>query len=160
MNNLTFRSFYFYPLTFIFFFIDIILNGYFEKQIIQILLCFLILSSIKKPAISATCSALIMLSLESCLFYGKFGFDLAIIIPFIFIARNLNKLFTMPYLIANFLILTYLFLRIFILEKLILGFNLSLNYTFLLIFVNIIVSVILKLLIQGGPGNRLHFNKI
>lgn len=156
MNNLTFRTRYFYPLVCLFFLIDIIFNGYFERQILQTLFCFIILGSIKKPSIFSTIFALILLSLESFLFYGRFGFDLGIIIPLVFVARTLDKTFTTPYFIANSLIFSYLIIKLIILEKLILSSILSLNYTFLFVFVNLILSIVLKFLIQGRPGNRFY----
>jgi hypothetical protein len=99
----------------------------------------------------------LLLSLESFLFFGKFGLELIYLIPISIVVIQLRR-FVYGNCIYPYLILAlFILLQTFAIEYFLLGIKPAIGYTNMKIIANIIVTwlISLKLYTQDNPGNRL-----
>jgi hypothetical protein len=136
---------FFYAAAIACFFIDLCFFSCYEKPLIHSSLCLFIVALIRHSNALQIASALLTLSLLSFIYYGHFGLILLALIPLTFIGlwirKELYPSWWYPYLL---LVLTLLIQHL-ILERVILSLTISLFYTILTIFANMIVMFIVSL---------------
>lgn len=127
----------FYPLCVGFFFLDLGAFILFEKPLFLSLLCFYILQLARPIAWLRVIFGCLLASLEFLIFYGRFGLNLAYLIPATFfgikMSHNLYDSRWQYYLLLALCIL----LQKLALEPFILGIQSSIPYTLSILFVNI-----------------------
>lgn len=122
---------------FFFFIVDVISFAFFEKPLLYSLLCFYCIEISERFVTSTLLLSLLGLSLESFLFYGRFGIQLLYLLPLWFLGSFLHGiLYKNRSLKFGILILALLVQSVGI-EWYLLGLNQSFNYTISKIFVNL-----------------------
>lgn len=139
----------FYPLCFLFFFLDLGAFTLFERPLLLSLLCFYILQlsrPISWPRIVVACS---LSSLEFLLFYGRFGLNLLYLIPATFLGIKMSRtLYDSNWHYYLLLALCILSQKI-ILEPFILGISSTISYTLSTLFANLVVLWVMNLLLKS-----------
>lgn len=142
----------------VFFFLDILMFSFFEKQMLYMLLCFYILNMCDKRNFVTFVVFGFLIALESSLSYGKFGIQLLYLIPLTLITFKIKKTFWawkfQPYII----LIVCLLVQSYLIEPFLLGISPTYSYTESKIIANIIVLCCMSLIFssQGRLGNRLQ----
>lgn len=158
MYGLLFKETYFYALSLFLFFLDIVCFSFMEKQLLYTALCFFFIQIYKEKSISKISFLAFLISLESLLYFGKFGMPLFYLIPLGFISFHAQKNFHALSLQPYFLLACCIILQSMCFEPLMLHLALSSCYTFYKIIANIIVLWFLSLIDTslGNLGNRFN----
>lgn len=135
----------FYILAILLFIIDVSAFSFLEKQVLYGLLCLFCLQIIQPPAPGRLAFLAALLSLESFLYYGRFGIQLVFLIPLAVLGYILQELFYKKGLLAPVLLLIALLVQSIGIEYGVLGLTPSLGYTFSKIFVTLSVLWIISL---------------
>lgn len=136
------------------FLFDLFCAIFFKKYYVQSLLCILIAQSARKTSLFTISTILLLLSFESFLFYGLFGFDLGFLLLLVFIILKAKKVFVSTFWLSLSSLFAYLIVQKVITETVLLGLNFSFKYTFFSIFVNILIMyLILKFLNKVCHGS-------
>lgn len=133
-----------YILIILLFMLDIIFFNFFEKQLINSLLCWYCIQTTKPILITHLFMSALFLCLESSLYYGRFGLQLAYLIPLAGLGYSLQKTFYKKNVYPYIMLIFSLFCQRAI-EQYILELTSSWHYTIYRIFVNIGVLWIISL---------------
>lgn len=158
MINLAMQEHFFYPKLLSFLILDSMCFSFFEQHTLSLLLCFVLLHLYQKKLNQAQASCILLcISLESFLFYGKFGIQLIYVVPIMILAIKAQKMFYASKLQPYLLLIGCLLLQNLIIEPKILKYQPGYLYTSSQIIANIIVMGCISLIFysQGKLGNRL-----
>lgn len=153
-----FKETYFYPLALILFLLDVCCFSFMEKQLVYMLLCFFCIQLYAEKSTTRLSFLAILISLESLLYFGKFGVQLVYLIPLIYISREAQKSLYATALQPYILLISCIALQSFILEPYMLQIGPSPLYTLSKIIANIIVLWLISLIdtSQGSLSNRFN----
>lgn len=140
------------PLAFV---LDLVLLHFFEKPIVQLLLCTFIINSLYQ-SFNATLYTFIFLILKQSIYYGTVVMPILLYAPFAIIFFQLRTLINLSVIAIPYIaLIILLILKDGLFDQWALSNSFS-YYTFIQICVNILVLYgILKLMIRGKLGNRL-----
>ena len=127
----------YYIIIVLLFIIDLAVFSYLEKPLIYSLLSFYIFQLAYPLGIVKIIVSCMLLSLESFIYYGRFGLDLLFILPATFIGIRLAHILYNSVWQFYLLLIVCLLAKITLIEWLILGQNVNPSYTISLVFANI-----------------------
>ncbi len=139
MKNRSLSPFFFYLLSALFFVVDIAAFSFFERPFLYSLLCFYIAQLAYPIGLTRIIPTCFLLSLYPLIFYDRFGLNLIYLIPASFLGTKIRHVFYDTQWHYLLLLIACLLTEIGIIEYALLGLSISLTYTFLVLFVNIIV---------------------
>lgn len=143
--NITTNKYYLYAVILLCFFFDLIAFNLFEKQLVCTLLCFFSIYITRHTHFVSVFLMMALLSLESFLYYSRFGLQLIYLIPLYGIGSATQKIFYKNR-VYPFLVLITLLLIQTLLENYFLSLSTSFGYTISRIFVNITILWIISLI--------------
>ena len=149
---------YFYPIALILFLLDILCFSLCEQQILFLLLCFYIATLYHEISVAHITTAIVLISLESFLYFGSFSLQLLYLIPATIIAVHAQRYFYISHLQPYLLLLSCLLIQYFLLEPMHLPHHGISSYTPIKIIANIgvLCGILLIDNSQGKLGNRLR----
>lgn len=158
MHGTIFKEVYFYPLAILLFLLDVCCFSFMEKQLIYMLLCLFCVQLYSEKSVSRLSFLAVLISLESLLYFGKFGVQLLYLIPIFFISHEAKKNLHAVALQSYIILISCIALQSFILEPYMLQIGPSALYTFSKIIANIIVLWLISLIdsSQGSLSNRFN----
>lgn len=143
--NITTNKYYLYAVILLCFFFDLIAFNLFEKQLVCTLLCLFSIYITRHTHFVSVFLMMALLSLESFLYYSRFGLQLIYLIPLYGIGSVTQKIFYKNR-VYPFLVLISLLLIQTLLENYFLSLSTSFGYTVSRIFVNITILWIISLI--------------
>lgn len=158
MHGTLFRETYFYPLALLFFFMDIFCFSFMEKQLLYTVLCFFCIQLYKENSTPRLSFLALLISLESLLYFGKFGLQLLYLIPIVLLSFHAQKMLYARSIQPYFILVCCITLQCLFLEPFILQLEPSPLYTLSKIIANIIVLWFISLIdtSQGNLSNRFN----
>ena len=156
MHGPLFKETYFYPAAVLLFFIDIFCFSFIEKQLLYTVLCFFCIQLYKDSSTTRLSFLALLISLESLLYFGKFGVQLFYLIPIMVISFQAQKMLYARSAQPYFILVGCITLQCVFLEPFMLQTGSSILYTFSKIIANIIVLWFISLIdtSQGNLSNR------
>lgn len=156
MHESLFKETYFYPIAALLFFVDIFFFSFIEKQLLYTVLCFFCVQLYKESSTNRLSFLALLISLESLLYFGKFGVQLLYLMPIILISFQAQKMLYVRSIQPYFILIGCITLQCLFLEPFMLQTGSSPLYTFSKIFANIIVLWFISLIdtSQGNLSNR------
>lgn len=132
------NNYYLYVLILLLFILDLAAFNLFEKQLVCSLLCLFSICITRHTHFGGIVFMMVLLSLESFLYYSRFGLQLIYLIPVYSIGSVAQKIIYKSR-VYPFLVLTTLLLIQSFLDNYFLGLSTSFGYTISRIFVNIAI---------------------
>lgn len=156
MHLSLFKETYFYPMAILLFFVDIFCFSFMEKQLLYSVLCFFCIEIYRENSWTRFGFLGFLISLESLLYFGKFGVQFFYLTPIILIGLQAQKMFYARALQPYFILIGCIVLQCLFLEPFLLQTGSSALYTVSKIIANIIMLWFISLIdtSQGNLSNR------
>lgn len=159
-KNKEFPDYFFYTCIILLFVLDVFSFSFFEKQLLNFILCFYFLTLYYEKNVMRLIALILLVSLQSSFHYGQFGVQLMCLIPVTFVGIYAQRfLYAIP-MQTYMLLVVFLVAQSLWIEPYFLKSSSISSYTNLKIFANIIVMWFLSLIFytQGKLGDRWRAN--
>ncbi len=159
-KNKELTDYFFYISIILLFVLDIFSFSFFEKQLLNFIICFYFLALYYEKDVARLLALILLISLQSSLHYGQFGFQLICLIPVTCIGIYANRFLYASSLQSYMLITVFLAAQSLWIEPYLLKTSTVSSYTNFKIIANIIVMWFLSLIFytQGKLGDRWKAN--
>lgn len=141
-----FRSSIFYIFSLLLFFSDIFLLGFFEQQVISLLLCFYAYILSHKSNFKLFVFILFLLSCNSFILNGKFWLPLTYILPLSILSIEAKSFFNKTFWVPYFFVVSNIFLQEVLIQQI--------RISYLFFITKICVSIVVVLVFEKTFSQR------